>query len=232
MRRWTRFKTLLLILLTLGLVSGVVGWLLKSQPAFYIRETAETPRPDDTVLSGMVATRLTELQSDLSSQPDWGATFTVDELNAFLRLGSTGQDSVAAMLTTGMNHPRIDVKGDRLVIADRYGQGWFSTVWSLELKAWLVDKEPNTLAVEIVGFYAGAMPLPKRSVMNKLGEAARRVKADVVWYRHDGNPVGLFKMFANESAATKQLLTFKVKDGKIAVGGKNLGRLSGVVDGK
>lgn len=225
MRRWTRLKTLLLILITLGLVLGVVGWLLKSAPAFYVRETAHTPRPDDTVLSSMVATRLSELQSDIDSgQPDWGATFTTDELNAFLRSGSTGQDSVAAMLTAGMNHARVDVKGDRLVIADRYGSGLFSTVWSLELRAWLVDKEANVLAVEVVGFWAGAMPLPKRSVMSRMGDAARRMRADVTWYRHDGNPVGLFKLFANEPGATRQVLALKIKDGKIAVGGKTLAR--------
>ncbi len=227
MRRWNRLKTLLLILVTLALVLGVVGWLLTAEPAFYVRETADTPRPDDPVLAGQVTTRLGELQDDIFDKSDWGATFTTDEVNAFLRSGNTGKDPVASPLIAGMNRPRVDVRGDRLILSDRAGSGLFSTVWSLELRVWLVDKEPNLLAVEVAGFYAGSMPLPKRSVMTRMGDAARRIKADVTWYRHDGNPVGLFKLFANQPAATTQLLAVKVKDGKLSVGGKNLTRPSG-----
>ena len=228
MRRWTRLKTLALIVLTLGLVVGVTGWLVKSEPGFYVRETADTPRPDDPVLSGMVTTRLGELSDDIFDKPDWGATFTTDEINAFLRSGNTGNDPVASPLVAGMNRPRMDIKGDRLILSDRYGSGFFSTVWSLELRVWLVDQEPNVLAVEVVGFYAGSMPLPKRSVMTQMGDAARRAKADVTWYRHDGNPVGLFKLFVNQSGASTQLLTLNVKDGTLSIGGKNLARGSGL----
>jgi hypothetical protein len=232
MRRWTRLKTGLLILFTLTAVGGVAVWLLKSEPAYYVRETADTPRPDDPVLSGMVTTRLGELQDDIADKPDWGATFTTDELNAFLRSGSTGKDPIASPLIAGMNRPRMDVKGDRLILSDRYGSGVFSTVWSLELRMWLVDKEPNVLAIEIAGFYAGSMPLPKRAVMTRMGDAMRKVKADVTWYRHNGNPVGLFKLFANQPGATTQLLTLKAKDGKLSIGGKNLSRPSGQPDAK
>ncbi len=227
MRRWTRLKTLALIALTLGLVGGVAGWLVKAEPAFYTRETADTPRPDDSVLSGMVTTRLAELSEDIFDKPDWGATFTTDEINAFLRSGDSGNDPVASPLVAGMNRPRMDIQGDRLILSDRYGRGLFSTVWSLELRVWLVDREPNLLAVEVVGFYAGSMPLPKRSVMTRMGDAARRAKAEVTWYRHDGNPVGLFKLFANQSGASTQLLTLNVKDGTLSVGGKNLPRTFG-----
>jgi hypothetical protein len=230
MRRRTRLKTLLLVLLVLGTAAGVVVWLLKSEPAFYARETADTPRPDDPVLAGLVTTRLGELQEDVFSKPDWGATFTTDEVNAFLRSGNTGKDPIASPLVAALNRPRVDVKGDRLVLSDRSGSGLFSTVLTLELKAWLVDKEPNLLAVEVVGFYAGSMPLPKRSVMDRLGDAARKLKADVNWYRNGGNPVGLFRLFANQPGATTQLLTLKIKDDKVSVGGKNLSRGSG--DGK
>lgn len=227
MRRWTRLITLLLILLTLGVVGGVAALLVKVEPAFYARETADTPRPDDTVLAGMVTTRLGELQDDVSDKPDWGATFTTDEINAFLRSGNTGKDPVASPLMAGTNRPRVDIQGDRLILADRVGSGLFSTVLSVELRAWLVDKEPNLLAVEVVGFYAGSMPLPKRAVMNRMGDAARRLKADVTWYRHDGHPVGLFKLFANQTGASTQLLALKLKDGILSVGGKNLPRTFG-----
>ena len=127
-------------------------------------------------------TRLGELQDDIFDKSDWGATFTTDEVNAFLRSGNTGKDPVASPLVAGMNRPRVDVRGDLLILSDRAGSGLFSTVWSLELRVWLVDKEPNLLAVEVAGFYAGSMPLPKRSVMTRMGDAARRIKADVTWF--------------------------------------------------
>lgn len=228
--RRTRLKTLLLVLIVLGTAVGVLVWLVKHEPPFYARETADTPRPDDPGSAALVKTRVTELVDDVFGKPDWGATFTTDELNAFLRAGDTGNDPIVSPLIASLNRPRVAVTGDRLVLSDRSGSGPFSTVLTLELKAWLVDKEPNLLAVEVVGFSAGALPLPKRSVMNRLGDAARKLKADVNWYRHDGNPVGLFRLFANQPGATTQLLTLKVKDDKVSIGGKNLTRGSGPAD--
>jgi len=80
----------------------------------------------------------------------------------------------------------------------------------------------NTVAVEFCKVTAGAVPIGSQSQLDKITEAAKDSNIDVMWYRHDGNPVGLFRFYADQSRPTTHIRTVAVGDGRVTIGGKSL----------
>ena len=61
------------------------------------------------------------------------------------------------MLPKGFHSPRVAIDGDRLKLGFRYGEGFWSTVVSVELRVWLVADEVNLMAVEVCDLRAGRL---------------------------------------------------------------------------
>lgn len=221
MRRRSVLVTLLILGTTLGVVAGGLGVLLKREPAFYTA-ALETNGPDDPVIAAEVVTRFGDLMNDIRNKPEWGATFAADELNALFRESLCPGGSFAKSLPGHVHAPRVSVDGDRVRLAARYGEGFRSTVVSVELRAWLVANETNTLAVELCGMWAGGLPLGVQSLLDDISEAARGRNVTVTWYRHDGHPVGLFRLYADQVRPTTQVRRLKIEDGRLTVAGKSL----------
>ena len=225
MRRRSLIKTLFILLLLLAASFGIVGWLLKREPEFYVRENAAAARPEDSVQAGKVVTRISELMDDLraTQKGDWGKTFTAEELNAFFRERESGTNPLTQALFSDLPDPRIAIEGDRLRVAYRHGQGTWSTVIEVEIRMWLVEGESNVVALEIVRFQAGAMPLPKNWLLNDIGAAGRSLGSEVEWYRKGSNPVALCKLYANQNRPETQLTTLKIGDSSFTVAGRHTG---------
>jgi hypothetical protein len=115
----------------------------------------------------------------------------------------------------------VEFSGDRIRFAARYGNGFWSTVVSVELRAWLVADEPNLFAVEVVSLRAGALPLPERLVMDRVTEFGADNHATVTWFRSNGRPVAVVRWLSNLSRPTTLLQTVSVADGAVSVGGRN-----------
>ena len=107
----------------------------------------------------------------------------------------------------GISDPVVSLEGDSMRLGFRYGSGWFSTVVSYELKVWLVPKEANTIAVEIVSARAGAWPISSQSILHQLTEFGRNQNMKVSLFRHDGHPVAVIGLQAEQDPHPKWLLT-------------------------
>ena len=229
MRRRSLFKTAAILFTLIALTIGIVGWLLKQEPDFYVRENASLAGEKDSVQSGKVVTRLNELMEDMrsSQKGEWGATFSADELNAFFRERESGINPLTKGLVANLPDPRVGprvaIEDDRLRIAFRYGEGFQSTVVQMELRMWLVKDQSNLVAVEIVRFQAGALPLPKSWVIDDIAATARGLSADVNWYCRGGNPVALCKLYANQNRPETQITTLRIGDGGLSIGGLHTG---------
>ncbi|MGL6095110.1 MAG: hypothetical protein ACRC7O_04820 [Fimbriiglobus sp.] len=224
-RRRQLILTVLILLTAVGLTGLGLGTLLKREPDFYL---AEHPgKADDTRTAAEVITRSNDTKNDIRSKADWGVAFTGDDINAFFReaLGPTGQ--LADYLPNHVSEPRLSLDGDRLRLAARYGEGFWSTVVSVELRAWLVKPqedavEPNTVAVEFVGMWVGGLPIGTQSILDTITEAARDSNIVVTWFRQDGHPVGVFRFYADQARPTTQIRRLTVGDGRITVAGKSM----------
>ncbi|MCZ2343653.1 MAG: hypothetical protein LC104_17945 [Bacteroidales bacterium] len=220
MRRRNAILTILLLLITTGAVLGSLTALLKSDPEFYTATNGTVD--DDTITATAVVTRFGDLKNDIRSKPEWGATFTAEELNAFLREHLCTDGGLESFLPQGLHSPRVAITGDQIQIAARYGEGFWSTVLSVEARVWLVKGEANVVALELLGVRAGWLPLGSQSILDRITEAARDSNIAVSWYRHEGNPVGMCRFYADQTHPTTQIALFRAADGKLTVKGRSL----------
>jgi hypothetical protein len=218
-KKW--FWSLLLLLGTIGLVGGLLGVFLKQEPNFYLREISAGPSVDDQSTAINTLVRASNLQDAIFRSAEWGETFTADEWNAVLRENLTSRNDLSSKLFGELSDPRIAIEDDRLKIAFRYGEGFWSTVISMELRLWVVKDEPNTIAIEVVSLSAGAVPLNKQWPLDQLSEAARSQHAEITWYRNKGNPVGLCKLFVDRPQRDARLHGLKLEDGRITLYGRH-----------
>lgn len=219
--------TVLLIVASATVVLTVLGVLLKREPDFYEAALEADPGDNDAVVAAEIVTRFGDLQNDIRSKPEWGATFTADELNSLFRESLCPGGGWVKLLPEHFSAPRVAIEGDKVRLAVRYGHGLGSTVVSIELKTWLVHNETNTVALELCGMSAGALPLGVQSLLDWISEAARQRNINVTWYRHDGHPVGLFRFYADQARPTTQIRRLKVEDSRIIIAGRSLLDLTG-----
>jgi hypothetical protein len=219
-RAWIRAA--LLLVAVLGVVGVVLGAMLKKDPEFYTRPAVFAAKPDDPTVASDAQTRLDDLRTKVFSDDEWAATFTADQLNAFFREDPAMNDLIGPRLG-GLTAPRVDVDGDRLRVAARYGSGFWSTVVSAEFRAWVIaDEQPNLFAVEVVSFRAGSLPLPKRQLMDKLTTFAVGNATGVTWFHRGNNPVAVCKWLHTQSRPSTLLQALSFEDGKITLAGRNL----------
>jgi hypothetical protein len=231
-RRRSVLLAALIVLVAVAAVVGILGLLIKQEPGFYAAGSPADEMVDDSV-SSQVLTRFGDLKNDIRSRSDWAASFTADELNAFLRQNLDDGGWLAKLLPAGFHSPRVAIDGDVVKIAVRYGEEFWSSVVSVELKVWLVKDEVNTVAVEVLGVRSGALPIePQWFVsLDAVSEQAQDSNVDVSWYRHDGHLVGLFRFYADQPRPTTQIRIVKVAEGKVTLAGRSitdLGPLAGI----
>lgn len=219
-RRRSFLLALALVLGAAGAVAFGLGTLLRHEPEFYTRPGC----PDEFLVAEQAArviTRVQDLKNDIRLKPAWAGTLAADELNCFFREHMADTGGFAGALPPGCHAPRVAIDGDRLRFGVRYGRGFWSTVLWVELRAWLVKSEPNCLAVELIAIRAGSIPVNSQAVLDAITEAARDSNIDVSWYRSGGRPVGLFRFYADQLRPTTQILSFKIENGTLAVGGRS-----------
>jgi hypothetical protein len=197
----------------------------KAEPEFYAAASAVRPQADDPRLASETQTRISELLNDLTAQfggtGDWQKSFTTNELNAFLR-----EDDEHALLLRpkweGFTDPRVGIVGDRLSVGGRVGEGLFSTVLSVEVRAWMVAGEPNTFAVELVSVRLGRLPWFKRWLMDRMTAFAVQNNADLTWYRGTANPVAVCRLRASQTQPDVLLGAVDIGNDRITIGGRGL----------
>ncbi|MGL6073111.1 MAG: hypothetical protein ACRC8S_03000 [Fimbriiglobus sp.] len=231
MKRRRRSMVFVLLILLVAIAAGLggLGWMLSRQPAFY--DSALKDDFDDSARASDLFTRVTELQQDIRiSKPEFGASFTADEINSFLRIGLAKGGSLEGSLDSRVQDPRVAIDGDKITIAARYQAMPFEQmqsentkiVVSVELRAWVVSKRQNTIAVEVVRCLAGGVPVGAQRYLDRMSEVCRDANIDVTWYRMNGNPVGLFQLYADQVQPTTQVRLFKIDDKKITLSGKSI----------
>lgn len=218
MRRKPLLLTTAILSAAAAAVVGVLGLLLKHEPEFYAAHEPYGCEAQEQ--SAMLVTRVQDLKNDIRSKAEWGAVFRAEDLNCFFQENLSQGGGLTGVLPKGCHSPRVTINGDRLKLGLQYGSGFWSTVIWLEMRAWLVKDETNLIALELCGLKAGALPLGCQSLLDSISEAAHDSNIDVTWYRNDGNPVGMFRFYADQLRPTTQIHTFRVSDGAVTIAGR------------
>jgi hypothetical protein len=196
--------------------------LVRYEPAGYA-QAAQPPGPERTDFSRQFVTEFTQFAGDVtSSDREWGARFTEQQINGYLSEGFVQQGLAERLLPDGISDPRIVIEQDRVRLAFRYGSsGFWNTVISIDLAIWLSKREPNVVALQLQGFHAGALPISAQSLLERISEVCRQNDIDVNWYRHEGYPVALLRFQANLARPTLQLRAVRLEPGAIIVQGRS-----------
>ena len=159
MRRWIfRITTTLLLAVVLVAMSG--GWWALEQtqyvPEFYTR-AAETLPASTEEASLHLQQEVEQLQSDASKVGSWNATFSGDQINAWLI--EELPKKFPRLLASDASEPRIVIEVGRLLAAVRYKNHRIDTIVSCALSVELTE-QPIMLALRVTQLKAGALTLP------------------------------------------------------------------------
>jgi hypothetical protein len=215
MSRRSVFVTVGLFLLILCGVGGALGLLARYEPKAYLRASLP-PGEKRKQLNKEFIDHATEVYNSIigkTEMPYWHVAFTQDQVNGFLaeEFRTAGWDR---LLPDCIQQPRVMLEPDRVRVAFRYGRGLWSTIVSVDVRVWVTRDEPNSVALQVIGFHAGALPLSAQAILEPVVEAGRQHGIDVAWYRHEGSPVALLRF-----QPTLALQAVRVADGAIALQG-------------
>jgi hypothetical protein len=221
MRRRTVLFALGLIFVVLAVVVSVLTFMVKHVPEYY-QQLALADTPERREKSGECVSRMSDLINDIENgEAKWGIEFTPEQLNSFFQQDFLTSLGAEGYLPPGMSDPRISIEDDRLKIGIRYGEGFWSTIITVEVRLWLVANETNMIALEINELKAGGMPLSPNVLLDQVTEAVRNANMTLTWYRHDGKPVAIIQYQADQLVPTLVLQRLECVDGKLAIAGSS-----------
>jgi hypothetical protein len=204
-RKWFGLCGIAAILVGAGLTALAVA--VKHEPNFYLQSQVEEGAPRK-FLATQFLSKFTQMMLDIKDREEkWDCIASEAQLNSFLAEIFPQLGEGESLRKLGMGSLVVTLEDDRMRLAFRYGSGFFSTVVSYELKIWLVPKEANTVAVEIVSARAGAVPISSQSILQQLSEYGRKQNKKVNLFRHDGHPVAVIGLQAEQDPHPKWILT-------------------------
>jgi hypothetical protein len=219
----SRRSFLLAVAIFLCLTGGVGAalWtLVRYKPNDYL-QAAVPPGNDRHKLSEDCQRELSQLWYSVTNQDEqkWVHRFTDKQINSWLAEHFVSSRLDAEFLPEGISQPRIVLEPDKLRLAFRYGSGLWSTVVSIDLRLWLVKGEPNVVALKLVGFHAGALPISAQSLLESINEKCQGHGIGVDWYRDEGYPVALIRFQAEQPHPTLVLERIKLEKEAIHIQG-------------
>lgn len=223
--RLARFRVMMtLVLLLLGGVAAAAV-SLRHEPDFYSRNAVpEGPKrlatSNEFFIGDFAAFAANFDGTAGAGNRPWRSTFTQEQINSFFEESFIFFDDAKILRDIGISSPRVEFADDVIRIGFRYGEGFFSTVLSYDLKVWLVKSEVNTFAVEILRRRAGALPIPTQQIFQELTDLGRRHNIDIEWYRHAGNPVAIIRFQADRPRQTAQIRKIDATNGTLTLQGK------------
>jgi hypothetical protein len=197
-----------------------LGVVVKHEPNFYLQKELP-PSEERKAASSAFLSNFTQMILSMK-QESWHCDITEAQLNSFFEEKFMEWGEGESLRRMGITSPRVCLEPESMRFAFRYGRGWFSTVISYDLKVWLVPKEPNVIAVEVLSARAGGLPISSRAILNQLSEYAQNQNYKVTLYRHDSHPVAVIELQPSQRQSPHILTSLRVQSEKITMQGKTL----------
>jgi hypothetical protein len=205
----------------IGILATVLLLLVRYEPRWYKQATPASARERHDE-SQKFSEEFWGMISAINSDHEWEATFTDAQINSYLDEGFKQQGLATRLLPEEISDPRIVIEPDRLHLAFRYRWGALNTIVSIDFSVWLAPGEPNVVALELVGFHVGALPISVQSLLEDVAKVIRDHGIEMNWYRHPetGKPVAVLR-FQKDDRPTMQLQMVRLEQGAITLRGKN-----------
>ena len=220
MVRWV--KRIGITALTILFLTSLAGWWLFRQtrvvPEFY-QQATQLSHPDTAAGSYELEANIAKLQQDASQPGSWEASFSEDDINAWLI--DQLPLKFKQLQTSGARDPRISIQQGHLLAAARYTDARLDTVISCELHVELTE-EPNLLAVHIRKLKAGAVSLPISQFIDGVSKEAAKGGIKIRWDRTESGPTALVQVPSEHAGYTYSpviIESIQMIDGAIILSG-------------
>lgn len=221
MSRKSFFLAVAIVLLFGGGAGTALAFLVRHEPGFYQR-AAQPPGPHRQECSAAFIGEFTRLIEGIVNKRQWYARFTAEQVNSYFAEDLLKEHNAERPLPEEIRDPRVEFETDRIRLGFRYGIGPWSTIVSIDLRVWLVAKEPNVLALEFQHVQAGSLPIAAQSMLERISEVAHEQNIDATWYRHKGHPVLLLRFDAYHSTPTYLIQQVRLESGQLIISGRSL----------
>jgi hypothetical protein len=155
------------------------------------------------------------------NQP-WGIRFTSQQINSYFAESFVKSGLETQLADNHISQPRVIIEPERVRLAFRYGTGVLSSIISIDLRVWLAKGEANAVALQLIGFHAGALPISAQSLLERISQVARdSYNLNIDWYRDEGYPVALIHFQQRQSRTTLILQGIQLEEGAITIHGRS-----------
>jgi hypothetical protein len=203
-----------------GGASTILCLLVRYEPKLYL-EAAVPPGQERTDMSKAFTQEFTKLVVAFidDQDRDLDVTFTEKQINSYFAESFITSRLDEPLEREGISQPRVVIEPNKVRVAFRYGTGFWSSIISIDLEVWVPENAGNVVALKLVGFRAGALPLSAQSLFERLTDLGRKNDIEVTWYRHEGKPVALLK-FQPGKQPTVELQAIHLDKGTITIQGR------------
>ena len=185
-RRKQFWRLLLIFMMTVGLALAATARILwqslEHQPSFYQAALHENAEAGETEDGGRLIDHLTHAANGAQQEKHWSVSLSPDEINDWLRLELPQKHP--ELLGEDVIEPRVAIEEDKLLFGCKLRES--DVVYSAAIK---VSKDgDDRLAIQLLGFWMGALPAPSKVVQDEVRSAAENLETPVRWTRVDGHP--------------------------------------------
>jgi hypothetical protein len=219
-RRSVYLALLAVSLLAGGAVAGLC-LLVRFEPSAYVQASVPPGEPRKQ-LADEFTLEFTQLISNMAADQgaDWDARFTDEQINSYFAETFVNSGLEERVLPESISRPRVIIEPDKVRLAFRYGTGFWSTVVSIDLRVWLAEGEANVVALQVVGFRAGALPISAQKLFETVSDLGRHNSINIDWYRYEGHPVALLRFQNDLSRPGFELQNLHLEKGAITIQGR------------
>jgi hypothetical protein len=192
------------------------------EPAFY-REALETAPEVLEAASDKMLQQATAFSNEVQREGRWEAVFTAEQINGWLAVDRV--KNFPNIVPPMMQDPRVEITPNGITVACRCEKGGVTTVSSLTVLPY-TPPESNAIALRILRFRAGLLPLPRSEVLDGISQAVqelqqnRDVPIHLEWKQSEGDPVALFSPSTDKNESPPVTIeTIRLGNGEIYVAG-------------
>jgi hypothetical protein len=123
-----------------------------------------------------------------------------------------------------VNDPRVGIEKDLLRMAFRVDSKRIKCIVQAEVDAFCTDV-PGQIAFRIKRVRSGLLPIPVKSIADRISAALRRLGADVQWTEIDHDPVALIGFSPDQLRLGNKRITIEsiqLTEKKLVVTGKSV----------
>jgi hypothetical protein len=212
-RRWTVLGVGASVLL---LIPAGFWFSITHRPRFY-RERASLPKPVRQAESKRFMEQSLQLYNDIVNEPRWQASFTDQEVNAWL-----SEDLVehfADMIPSGVHEPMVAFEMDRAILAFEMDRGPIRSV--ITVVARVRVPEGNVLALTLEKINAGVLPVPPDQLIDKINEQAQLRGLNIRWEKDGNLPMALLRYTPDQKRRDVVLERIQIVNGQILLAGRS-----------